>query len=200
MDDRLLYALCALTTLTKLAKVNIHQASSYPIMVWPSPLDIWNLNIHTGFTSRYVMLVEANRCVPAPAHSSTTSRIQSDDSVFNKRLLESSHVKIFNYNPKMWSEINTFIFIYKKHTYKGITDDIFHLFLTTNQFIEKVMDRLKMKSLVEDVVFCTPCYFSGYFERVSAVWGLNLLITLILNILIDVLLQLPDQLLVHLRV
>lgn len=100
----------------------------------------------------------------------------------------------------MWFAINTLIFVYKKHTYKGITDDIFHHFLTTNQFIEKVMDTVKMKSLVEDVVLRTPCYFSGYFERVSAVWGLNLSITLIFNILIDVLLQLPDQLLVHLRV
>lgn len=122
MDDGLLYALCALTTLTKLAKVNIHQASSYPIMVWPSPLDIWNLNIHTGFTSRYVMLVEANRCVPAPAHSSTTSRIQSDDSVFNKRLLESIKIQ------KMWSAINTLIFVIKNTYIKASLMTFFTIF------------------------------------------------------------------------
>lgn len=56
MDGGLLCALWALKTLTKLAKVNIQQASSYPIMVGPSPLDIWNLNTHTGFTSCYIRL------------------------------------------------------------------------------------------------------------------------------------------------
>lgn len=58
-------ALSALKTLTKLAKVNSQQYSSYPIMVGPSPLDIWNLNIHSSFTSPYVMLFEANYCVLA---------------------------------------------------------------------------------------------------------------------------------------
>lgn len=65
----------------------------------------------------------------------------------------------------MWFAIKTLICLIKKHTYKGVTDDIVQHFLTTNQFIEKVMDRLKMKSLVEGVVFCTPCYFSGILRE-----------------------------------
>lgn len=47
-------ALCALKTSTKLAKVNRRHASSYPIMVGPSPPGVWHLNIHTGFASPYV--------------------------------------------------------------------------------------------------------------------------------------------------
>lgn len=74
MDGRRLCALWALKTLTKLAKVNSQQASSYPIMVGPSPLDIWNLNTHTGFTSPYIRLFEANCCVLAPADTSESSR------------------------------------------------------------------------------------------------------------------------------
>lgn len=87
-DDRVQCALCALKTLTKLAKVNSQQASSYPIMVGPSPLDIWNLNIHTGFTSPYVMLSEANYCVLAPADTGVGNRIrhvmQPDNSILHK--------------------------------------------------------------------------------------------------------------------
>lgn len=75
MDGGLLRALWALKTLTKLAKVNSQQASSYPIMVGPSPLDIWNLNTHTGFTSCYIRLFQANGYVLAPADTSEGSRL-----------------------------------------------------------------------------------------------------------------------------